>query len=102
MCALPVCRPFPHAGRRGVKHHVDEGAGRPLSMVDGNPTWSFYWRRLIERFRSTHRVVAVDHIGCGLSDKPQDHSHYSLQRHIANLVEVVDQLNLAARCSAAA
>ena len=74
-------------------HYVDEGEGRPVLMVHGNPTWSFYWRRLIERFRGTHRVVAVDHIGCGLSDKPQQYA-YTLQRHIDNLVAVIDQLDL--------
>jgi len=75
-------------------HYVDEGAGRPLLMVHGNPTWSFYWRRLIERFRTAYRVVAVDHMGCGLSDKPQEHSHYSLSHHIVNLVALIDRLDL--------
>ncbi len=75
-------------------HYLDEGAGRPLLMVHGNPTWSFYWRRLIEHFRTGHRVVAVDHIGCGLSDKPQDPAHYSLSHHIVNLVALLDRLDL--------
>jgi haloalkane dehalogenase len=74
-------------------HYVDEGTGRPVLMVHGNPTWSFYWRRLIERFRGDYRVVAVDHIGCGLSDKPQQYP-YTLQRHIDNLGALIDQLDL--------
>jgi pimeloyl-ACP methyl ester carboxylesterase len=74
-------------------HYVDEGVGRGLLMVHGNPTWSFYWRKLIERFRHAYRVVAVDHIGCGLSDKPQQYA-YTLQRHVDNLVAVIDQLDL--------
>ena len=74
-------------------HYLDEGRGRPLLMVHGNPTWSFYWRNLILGLRDEHRTVAVDHIGCGLSDKPQDYS-YTLTRHIANLVELIDQLDL--------
>lgn len=78
----------------GVRlHYVDEGAGRPLLMVHGNPTWSFYWRRLIEEFRDRQRVVAVDHIGCGLSDKPQDYD-YTLRRRIADLTHVLDELDL--------
>jgi cis-3-alkyl-4-acyloxetan-2-one decarboxylase len=74
-------------------HYVDEGAGRPLLMVHGNPTWSFYWRQLIDHFRRSQRVVAVDHIGCGLSDKPLRYT-YTLQHHIDNLVAVIDQLEL--------
>lgn len=80
------------AGRR--YHYLDEGRGQPLLMVHGNPTWSFYWRRLIDHFRRTHRVVAVDHIGCGLSDKPQDPAYYSLQRNTDHLVTVIDRLEL--------
>ncbi|MFW6171269.1 MAG: alpha/beta fold hydrolase [Planctomycetota bacterium] len=74
-------------------HYVDEGQGPPLLMVHGNPTWSFYWRRLIEAFRGQYRVVAVDHVGCGLSDKPQDYP-YTLARHTENLSEVVTRLGL--------
>src|SRR3990172_7297886 len=51
-------------------HYVDEGAGPVLLMVHGNPTWSFYWREFIKALRDRYRVVAIDHIGCGLSDKP--------------------------------
>lgn len=74
-------------------HYVDEGEGPPLLMVHGNPTWSFYWRRLIEAFRGRYRVVAIDHVGCGLSDKPQDYP-YTLHRHTENLSELVRRLGL--------
>jgi pimeloyl-ACP methyl ester carboxylesterase len=65
-------------------HYVDEGEGEPLVMVHGNPTWSFYFRHLINAFKEDYRVLVPDHIGCGLSDKPQDYS-YCLKNHIENL-----------------
>jgi len=74
-------------------HYLDEGAGRPLLMVHGNPTWSFYWRNLIEAFRDKNRVIAPDHIGCGLSDKPA-HYHYTLAQHIENLLKLIEELDL--------
>ncbi len=74
-------------------HYVDEGDGPPLVMVHGNPTWSFYWRRLVEAFRTQYRVIAIDHIGCGLSDKPQAYG-YTLQQHTDNLSQLVDRLDL--------
>jgi haloalkane dehalogenase len=77
----------------GRYHYLDEGAGTPLLMVHGNPTWSFYWRRLIAAFRDSHRIVAPDHIGCGLSDKPQDYP-YQLKNHIDNLVDLIEHLDL--------
>ena len=74
-------------------HYVDEGAGEPLLFVHGNPTWSFYWRNLILGLRDQYRCIAVDHIGCGLSDKPQNYP-YTLERRITDLAHVVEQLNL--------
>ena len=74
-------------------HYIDEGDGPPLLLVHGNPTWSFYWRRLVAAFRTRYRVIAVDHIGCGLSDKPQSYD-YTLQHHVDNLSRLVNQLGL--------
>jgi cis-3-alkyl-4-acyloxetan-2-one decarboxylase len=77
----------------GRMHYVDEGAGKPVLFVHGNPTWSFYWRELITALAPTHRCIAPDHIGCGLSDKPQDWP-YRLDGHIRNLEALVLSLDL--------
>ena len=78
-------------------HFVDEGArdnsAPTILCVHGNPTWSFYYRRIVSQFSCMCRVVAVDHVGCGLSDKPQEY-HYSLAQHTNNLVQLIDKLNL--------
>ncbi len=74
-------------------HYLDEGQGEPLLMVHGNPTWSFAWRRLVKQLSRSYRVIAVDHMGCGLSDKPQDYS-YTLATHIANLQTLITALDL--------
>lgn len=74
-------------------HYLDEGSGAPLLMVHGNPTWSFYWRNLVVAFRERHRVIVPDHIGCGLSDKPQEYP-YRLEQHIGNLARLIEHLDL--------
>lgn len=78
-------------------HYVDEGprtADEPvLLFVHGNPTWSFAWRNFIKHFSGSLRCIAVDHIGCGRSDKPQDFD-YTLANHVSNLVRLVDELDL--------
>ncbi len=68
----------------GRLHYLDEGAGPVIVMVHGNPTWSFYFRHLVSLLRENHRIIVIDHMGCGLSDKPQDYS-YCLAQHIENL-----------------
>lgn len=76
--------------------YLDEGSGDSVLLcVHGNPTWSFYWRRIVQRFASDHRVVAVDHLGCGRSDKPsRDAFDYTLASHRDNLVSLIDRLDL--------
>lgn len=80
----------------GLKYHyLDEGRGEPVVMLHGNPTWSFYYRNLVKALRPGYRVIAPDHIGCGLSDKPAD-SYYSftLQQRVDDLEALLDSLNL--------
>lgn len=62
-------------------------------MLHGNPTWSFYFRRLITALKESYHVVVPDHMGCGLSDKPQDYP-YRLKDHMENVEKLVDHLGL--------
>ena len=77
-----------------VQHYVDEGTGPVLLMVHGNPTWSFAWRRLITDLSRDHRVIAIDHLGCGFSSKPQNRDLYKLDGHIRRLSTLVRLLDL--------
>ena len=76
-----------------VQHYIDEGSGPVLLMVHGNPTWSFAWRHLIRALSSQYRVIAVDHLGCGFSEAPQE-DVYTLDQHIRRLEALVTGLNL--------
>jgi haloalkane dehalogenase len=82
--------------RDGLRlHYIDEGAGEPVVMLHGNPTWSFYYRHLIDGLRDSYRVIAPDHIGCGLSDKPDDAWYdYTLARRVDDLEALLDHLGL--------
>ncbi len=74
-------------------HYVDEGIGPVLLFVHGNPTWSFAWRNFIKALSPEYRCVAVDHIGCGRSDKPQDYE-YTLANHVSNLTRLIEHIDL--------
>jgi cis-3-alkyl-4-acyloxetan-2-one decarboxylase len=74
-------------------HYLDEGTGPPLLMLHGNPTWSFYYRDLVRDLRTSYRCIAPDHLGCGLSDKPQVWS-YRITDHVDNVLELVAHLGL--------
>lgn len=70
-------------------HYVDEGEGAPVVLVHGTPTWSFEWRYLIAALRSRARVIAVDHLGFGLSDRPHD-AGYRPEDHAARFRAFID------------
>jgi pimeloyl-ACP methyl ester carboxylesterase len=100
--ALPehIRRQWPYAPRfarvNGWRmHYVDEGAGDPIVLLHGNPTWGFLYRDVIPPLVAAgHRVIVPDMIGFGLSEKPtREHAH-TLDGHSANLVALVRQLGL--------
>ena len=64
-------------------HYIDEGEGEPIVMVHGNPSWSFLFRNIVRPLRKKYRMVAMDHLGFGLSDKPRNFP-YRLETHIDN------------------
>lgn len=80
-------------------HYLDEGPGQgqgaPVVMLHGNPSWSFYYRNLVEALRDDYRVIVPDHIGCGFSDKPGDDRYeYTLTRRVDDLEALLDHLGV--------
>ena len=68
--------------------YLDEGPrdGEVVVMLHGNPSWSFYWRHLVLGLRDRYRCIVPDHMGMGLSDRPDDaHYDYTLQSRIDDL-----------------
>lgn len=76
-----------------VMSYVDVGDGPTIVMLHGNPTWSFYYRNLIKLLQKNYRIIVPDHIGCGLSDKPQQYP-YRLKRHIDNVEFLLEHLQV--------
>ncbi|QDV27244.1 alpha/beta fold hydrolase [Aureliella helgolandensis] len=77
--------PTPAAGEAATEQTV--------LCVHGNPTWSFTYREVLKQVSNQARVIAVDHIGCGLSDKPQNYN-YCLEQHVGNLARLIETLDL--------
>jgi len=76
-------------------HYLDEGKGRnTVVLLHGNPTWSFLYRNIIPRLAKSCRVIAPDYMGFGLSEKPAEESAYTLEAHIANLIGLLDAVEV--------
>jgi haloalkane dehalogenase len=74
-------------------HYLDEGSGRPILLLHGEPTWSYLYRKMIRPLTSRFRVIAPDYLGFGRSDKPlriEDYTYDLHTRAIAALVTAID------------
>ena len=74
-------------------HYIDEGQGHVLLFVHGTPSWSFDFRYQIKALSKHYRCIALDHIGFGLSDKPE-HYDYSTPNHALTLQKLITHLDL--------
>jgi len=82
--------------------YLDEGPrdGEVVVMLHGNPSWSYYWRHLVLGLRDTYRCIVPDHVGMGLSDKPDDardaspRYDYTLRSRVEDLATLLDTLGV--------
>lgn len=75
-------------------HYLDEGQGQPLLCLHGEPSWSYLYRRMIPILAERYRVIAMDWIGFGRSDKLPAVSDYSFQLHYQTLTAFLEALQL--------
>ncbi len=81
---------------------LDEGPrdGEVVVMLHGNPSWSYYWRHLVLGLRDRYRCIVPDHVGMGLSDRPDDAADaaprydYTLQSRVDDLDALLRQLGI--------
>lgn len=96
---LKALYPFSPASVRtphgAMMSYVDVGprSDEAVLMLHGNPTWSFFYRDLIQELSGRFRCVAPDHIGMGLSEKPANYA-YTLATRISDIEALVEHLGL--------
>jgi haloalkane dehalogenase len=78
----------------GPVHYLDEGQGRPLLLLHGNPEWGFVYRKLVLGLRDRFRCIAPDYPGFGLSAHPASSYGYTPAEHAEVVGALVDQLDL--------
>jgi len=75
-------------------HYLDEGAGDPVLLLHGEPTWSFLYRTIIPQLTERSRCIAPDYFGFGRSDKPEERAWYSYDRHAGSIARLAAELDL--------
>ena len=87
--------------------YLDEGPrdGEVVLMLHGNPSWSYYWRKLVLGLREPlhgkgYRCIVPDHVGMGWSDKPDDRPGadprytYTLQSRVDDVERLLEHLGI--------
>lgn len=88
---LPFRRSLVDVGDGLRMHVMEQGAGRPVVMLHGNPTWGYLWRKVALALAGEPlRIVLPDLVGLGLSDKPRDPAVHTLENHARWLGALLD------------
>jgi haloalkane dehalogenase len=89
---LPFSRSLVDVGEHRM-HVMQSGAGLPVVMVHGNPSWGFLWRKVAAALAPQPlRLIMPDLIGLGLSDKPRDPRQHTIENHARWLNAALDAL----------
>ena len=72
---------------------TDIGAGDPVILLHGIPTWSFLYNEVIPLLAQSHRVIAPDFLGHGYSDR-RNFFDRSLIAQTAMVLRLMDHLQL--------
>src|SRR5436305_9072734 len=73
------------------------GAGAPVVFLHGFPTSSHLWGGVVPLVPSGHRLVVLDLLGYGRSDRPHTHS-VDIRAHAERVVALLDELRITRAC----
>lgn len=86
---------MPYVDGDGVRiHYLEEGAGPPLVWLPGGNDHAGLMLHAHRRLTARHRLILVDPRGQGRSDAPTDADDYAPERYVADLLAVLDALEL--------
>ena len=69
--------------------------GEVVLLLHGQPSWSYLYRKMIPVLADAgYRVIAMDHLGMGRSDKPTDLEYFSYDNHVYRLEKFIENLEL--------
>lgn len=88
---------MPYADNQGIRIHYEvEGEGPPLVLHHGLCASLEFWRitGYVEPLKNDHQLILIDPRGHGASDKPHDPQAYKMALRVADVVTVLDDLNI--------
>ncbi len=75
-------------------HYVEMGEGQPVLLIPGAFTTYRTWNRVLPELALHNRVLAVDYVGVGDSDKPERGFRYTVEEQADVMAEMIVTLRL--------
>jgi pimeloyl-ACP methyl ester carboxylesterase len=75
-------------------HYVEAGEGQPVLLIPGAFTTYRTWNRILPALSVHNRVLAVDYLGVGDSDKPERGFGYTVEEQADMMADMVVALGL--------
>ena len=75
--------------------YLDYGTGPVLVLLHGVPSSSWLYRQMIEPLQKNYRVIAIDLLGFGSSDKPEsNHENYQIPSQASYVTQLLSSLGI--------
>lgn len=79
----------------GHRYHIEiVGAGEPLLLLHGFSGDNSSWRRVADSLGKRWRIIMLDCLGHGASDKPREVASYHMEAIAADIISLLDQLKI--------
>ena len=86
---------MPFVNNKGVNiYYVVEGQGEPMIMIHGGPGTHQEWNGYVQYLKDKYQLIRFDLRGNGQSDKPHDPEAYRTTNYTADIIAVLDELNI--------
>jgi pimeloyl-ACP methyl ester carboxylesterase len=75
-------------------HYVEAGDGEPVLLIPGAFSTYRDWNRIIPFLAKQYRLLAIDYLGVGDSDKPRSGAGYTIEAQADLMVQLMDILHI--------
>jgi pimeloyl-ACP methyl ester carboxylesterase len=75
-------------------HYVEIGEGQPVLLIPGSFSTYRNWNRMMPLFSKDYKLLAIDYLGVGDSDKPQSGFYYTIEEQADLIAKMIEQLGI--------
>ena len=75
-------------------HYVEAGEGPPILLIPGAFSTYRHWNRVIPYLSKHYKLICMDYLGAGDSDKPRSGFNYTIEEQTDLIVKMIEMLQI--------